>query len=237
MQVRGVLFDLDDTLFDHNFATIHALADLCVEEPAFTCWPVHELQARHSALLEEVHAQVLAGRMTIPAARHERFRRLLRDATNADVLDSRPTHLAAFYRAAYEKAWQPVPGAVALLTALRAAGLRIGIVTNNVVAEQRDKLRRCGLDVLIDALVTSEETGSAKPDPAIFAVALEQLELTPQASVMVGDAWATDIIGAQNAGVRPVWFNWRGSASPDSTIAEMRSLEATDRVKETILGT
>ena len=56
MQVRGVLFDLDDTLFDHNFATIQALERLCVEEPAFTCWPVEELRRRYSVLLEELHA-------------------------------------------------------------------------------------------------------------------------------------------------------------------------------------
>jgi putative hydrolase of the HAD superfamily len=230
MPVRGVLFDLDDTLFDHNFATIQALEGLCVEEPAFTCWPAEELHARHSALLEEVHAGVVAGRMTIAAARYERFRRLLRDATNSEVVDGRPTYLAAFYRAAYEKAWQPVPGAVPLLTALRAAGLRIGIVTNNLVAEQRDKLRRCELDRLIDALITSEETRVAKPDPAIFDVALDQLDLAPEDAVMIGDAWATDIVGARNAGVRPIWFNWRESESPDSTVAEVRALGEVERV-------
>jgi putative hydrolase of the HAD superfamily len=227
MPTRGVLFDLDDTLFDHNHATEQALAALCVEEPAFTCWPVAELRARHSALLEEVHIEVLAGRMTIPAARHQRFRRLLQAATNTDVVDSRPTRLAAFYRAAYEQHWQPVPGAVALLTAVRAAGLGIAIVTNNLVAEQRDKLQRCRMDVLIDALVTSEETCSAKPDAAIFQVALDQLALTRDDVVMIGDAWATDILGAQAAGIRPVWCNWRGSVSPDPNVAEIRTLEPT----------
>jgi len=227
---RGVLFDLDDTLFDHNHATVQALAALCVEEPALTRWPVAELHARHSALLEEVHAEVVAGRMTIPAARHQRFRRLLEAATNADVLDARPAHLAAFYRAAYEQNWQPVPGAVALLTALRAGGLRVAIVTNNLVAEQREKLQRCHLDVLIDVLVTSEETRAPKPDPAIFQVALDQLQLAREDAVMIGDAWATDILGAQAAGIRPVWFNWRREASLDPSVSELRSLEPTDDV-------
>ncbi len=234
MSVAGVLFDLDDTLFDHNHATEQALAALAQEEPAFTCWPLAELHARHTAILDEVHGEVLAGRMSIAAARNQRFRRLLQDATataggsGKDVLDGRPTHLAAFYRAAYEQNWQPVPGAIPLLTALRAAGLRIAIVTNNLVAEQRDKLERCCLGDLIDALVTSEETGSIKPDPAIFQIALDHLQLTPERAVMVGDAWATDIMGARAANIRPVWFNWRGQPSPDPAVVELRSLEPTD---------
>lgn len=233
MPTAGVLFDLDDTLFDHNHATEQALAALAAEEPAFTCWPVAELHARHTAILDEVHGEVLSGRMTIAAARNHRFRRLLQDATTfaggtlKDVHDGRPAQLATFYRTAYEQNWQPVPGAIPLLNALRAAGLRIAIVTNNLVAEQRDKLQRCCLGDLIDALVTSEETGSIKPDPAIFHVALEELNLTPDRAVMVGDAWGTDIAGAKAANIRPVWFNWRGSVSPDPTVAELRSLEPT----------
>jgi len=235
MPVRGVLFDLDDTLFDHNFATIQALDGLCVEEPAFTCWPVAELRARYSVLLEELHAGVLSGRVSIPDARYERFRRLLSDATNAPVSGDRPTHLSAFYRAAYEGAWRAVPGAIPLLTALRDRGLAIAIVTNNLTSEQRQKLERCGMNALIDVLITSEDIGTAKPDPAIFRAALDRIALRAEDVVMVGDAWATDIVGAQNAGVKAIWFNWRGSASPDAAVAEVRSLQPTDRLTATIL--
>jgi len=233
MPVRGVLFDMDDTLFDHNFATVKALDDLCVEEPAFTCWPVAELRARYSALLEELHGDVLTGRLTIPEARYKRFQQLLSDATNTPVTGDRPAALSAFYRAAYEAAWRAVPGAIDLLTTLHARGVSIGIVTNNIADEQRQKMRRCGMDSLVTALITSEETGVQKPEPAIFHVALEAMDLRASECVMVGDVWATDIVGAQNAGVRPIWFNWRGTDSPDPSVAELRSLEpAADVVRQ-----
>jgi putative hydrolase of the HAD superfamily len=236
MPVRGVLFDLDDTLFDHNFATIQALDGLCVEEPAFRCWPVDELRARYSVLLEELHAGVLSGRVSIPDARYERFRRLLSDATNAPVSGDRPAHLSAFYRTAYEGAWRAVPGAIPLLTTLRERGLPIAIVTNNLVQEQRQKLERCGMDSLVDALITSEEVGIVKPDPGIFRAALDRIGLQAEDAVMVGDAWATDIVGAQNAGVRAVWFNWRHAASPDPSVPELRALAPMKMVLEAIDG-
>lgn len=235
MQVRGVLFDMDDTLFDHNFATIQALEHLCVEEPAFTCWPVEELRARYSALLEELHVGVLAGRLTIPEARYERFRRLLSDATSTAVDAERPTALSAIYRASYESAWRAVPGAMAVLTALHARGIQIGIVTNNIASEQRQKMRLCGMGPLVNVLITSEEIGSQKPEPAIFQAALDAMKLRSSECVMVGDVWATDIAGAIASGIRPIWYNWRGLESPDSSVAEVRSLEPPELVCEKIL--
>lgn len=228
--VRGVLFDMDDTLFDHNFATVQALENLCVEEPAFTCWPADELRMRYSALLEELHAGVLTGQLTIPEARYERFRRLLSDATNAPVNDDRPARLSAFYRAAYEAAWRAVPGAIDVLTMLRDRGISIGIVTNNIADEQRQKMQRCGMESLVNALITSEEMGVQKPAAAIFHAALDALDIRAVECVMVGDVWATDIIGAQNAGVRPIWFNWRGLPSPDATVPELRSFQPAESV-------
>jgi FMN phosphatase YigB (HAD superfamily) len=41
---------------------------------------------------------------------------------------------------------------------------------------------------------------------------------------MIGDAWDTDIAGALAAGIRPIWFNRFGAASPDARVCEIRSL-------------
>jgi putative hydrolase of the HAD superfamily len=125
-----VLFDLDDTLFDHDGATLRALAVLRAEEPAFACWSPGELAARHRAVLEALHALVLTGRVSIETARAERFRRLLEDATGGAAPTGRPAALADRYRRAYESAWRPVAGAPALLSAVRAAGLGIAVASN-----------------------------------------------------------------------------------------------------------
>jgi putative hydrolase of the HAD superfamily len=110
-----------------------------------------------------------------------------------------------------------------LLEALHGQVLT-GIVTNNVAAEQRQKIAACGFGPLLDAVVISEEAGVTKPDPRIFRLALDALGCEAGETVMIGDAWGTDIEGARAAGISPVWFNRFGAASPDPSVKEIHSL-------------
>src|SRR5689334_5419088 len=98
--IRGVLFDLDDTLFDHNHATECATAVLRSEDATFSVWTLQELRRRHSEVLETIHREVVAGRMSIDDARRERFRRLLEDAGADGAGQSRAWDLAMRYRSA-----------------------------------------------------------------------------------------------------------------------------------------
>ena len=232
--VRGVLFDMDDTLFDHHRATNHAIAALHAVEPLFQVWPPDELRRRHSEMLEVIHQDVVSGRLQIDEARRERFRRLLRQANAADADLERAGPLARRYRQEYELGWCAVDGTGELLGALRTRGVRVGIVTNNIRAEQLLKLDRCGLTDFIDVLVTSEDAGIAKPDPAIFERALAALELEAAETVMVGDVWDTDIAGALRAGVRPVWFNWRRLPPRDQPVDEIASFTPVEVALATI---
>ena len=225
-RVRAILSDLDDTLFDHTRATQSALAAVRASVAGLAAVALEDLVDRHSALLERLHAEVLAGRLSIDIARRERFHALLDSAGIADAGALAPA-AAATYRRAYEAAWHPVAGALALAQAIKADGLAFVVVTNNVVAEQRLKLERCGLWPLVDALVASEEAGFAKPHRAIFETALARGGVHASEAVMVGDAWLTDVEGARGSGVRPVWFNRLGAPTPDPSVAELRSLEPT----------
>jgi putative hydrolase of the HAD superfamily len=226
--LKGVLFDLDDTLFDHNYATYQATDVLRESEPAFAVWSSQELRRRHSEMLELVHKEVVAGRMAIDEARRERFRRLLADAGGDAGALERAMDVAMNYRRAYERHWRPVAGAVDLLLALRRRGLKVAIVTNNLTAEQEMKLRCCALDAHVDCLITSEAVGAAKPERRIYGAALEALGIAETEAVMVGDVWDTDIAGALAAGVRPVWFNWRGLPQRETAVDEIASLAPTD---------
>jgi putative hydrolase of the HAD superfamily len=220
---RAVLLDLDDTLFDHAHATASALRHLQTVEPALAARHPDALWREHSAILEELHAHVLAGRMTVEAARIERFRRLLELGAAEDAA-ARAGDAARRYRQAYEEGWQPVAGAVELVTALKRARIAVVVVTNNIVAEQRRKIERCSLGACVDVLVTSEEVGAQKPSIEIFEVALERAGASPVEAVMIGDNWWTDVEGARAAGIRAIWLNRTGAPSPDPAVPEVRSL-------------
>ena len=225
---RAVLFDLDDTLFDHRRSASAALARVHAAFAPATRF--EEFERHHTRHLEAMHLEVLAGRVDLDEARCERFRRVFR-ALDVDVTDEQAWGAAGAYRAHYLELRCAMEGAVEILEAIRARA-RVGIVTNNLLEEQRDKLEFCGLTRLVDALVVSEEAGVAKPDPEIFRIALDRLGVDAAAAVMVGDSWANDVVGARAAGIRAIWFNPLGTPRPDADdrVREIAALTPVERV-------
>ena len=230
-----VLFDLDETLFDHRHASRCGLRALQVDCSGLSSFPLSELERRAIEIFNEAHMRVLGGRLTQEEGRLERLRLLL-GSYEVEVDEDELTRLSRRYRRVYRSSRQAVEGSIELLTGLRRHA-SIGIVTNNFVEEQRAKLDDCGLDSLVDFMVTSEETGLAKPDPGIFHAALKQNGSRAEESVMVGDSWEIDVEGALAAGIRPVWFNFDGSTSPEARdVAQLDSLKPTRHAMSVILG-
>jgi len=95
----------------------------------------------------------------------------------------------------------------AALTALRSAGLRIGLVSNSA-RDVREFARHHGLDV--DAGISSFHHGRTKPHASIFRAVLELLGVEPSHAVMVGDTIADDIEGAVALGMRAILVDREG---------------------------
>jgi HAD superfamily hydrolase (TIGR01509 family) len=237
MMIRAVLFDLDDTLFDHQGCARAALAAVQSSHEGLRAMSFDVLERSHAAFLEELHGDVMLGRVPLDLARVERFRRLL-GAAGVPASDELAAGIAATYRDTYRTARRAVAGAPALLAAVKRRA-RVGIVSNNLLDEQQDKLRTCGLDAFVDALVVSEEARVSKPHPAIFALALDRLHAQPAEAVMVGDSWAADIAGARAAGIRAIWFNPSGARTPEpgTTIPELRTFEPVEPAVRMIFDT
>ena len=231
--MRAVLFDLDDTLFDHRSSARAALRE--VHHVHARDAEFEEFERHHTRYLEEMHVEVLAGRIGLDEARRERFRRVFA-ALGLALRDDEVDTVATAYRTGYMSARRPLEGAADLLDAVRRHA-RVGIVTNNLFDEQRDKLAYCGLAGFVDALVVSDAVGVSKPDPRIFTMALDRLGAAAQDAVMVGDSWENDIIGASAAGIRAVWFNPAGRAMPEHPpdVSEIRALTPVDEVLPVLL--
>ena len=91
------------------------------------------------------------------------------------------------------------------LQTLRAHAKHIGVITNGGTERQRRKLAALGLEDAFDAVLISEVEGVRKPSAEIFRRALERCSVEPEESVFVGDHPDTDIEGARNAGLLPIW--------------------------------
>jgi putative hydrolase of the HAD superfamily len=234
LMITAVLFDLDDTLFDHRGCARAALTAVHQSHEGLRTTSLDRLEDAHAEVLEELHQEVMLGRMPLDAARIERFRRLL-DGSGAAADEAAATAIATLYRDTYRRTQRTIAGAAELLAAL-ASQARIAVVTNNLRDEQQNKLATCGLDRYIHALVVPDEAGAPKPDPAIFRLALSRLNVLPQNAVMVGDSWQADVVGARAAGIRAIWFNPYGTPAPDgAAVTQLRSLEPADEAARIIL--
>jgi FMN hydrolase / 5-amino-6-(5-phospho-D-ribitylamino)uracil phosphatase len=92
---------------------------------------------------------------------------------------------------------------------LRLKGrVKIGSVSNG-----NADLQAIGLAHHFTVSVAAHQLGYAKPDPAIFRAACDELGVAPQEAVYVGDDVLLDVRGAQQAGLRAVWLNRTGSTS------------------------
>lgn len=226
--VQVILFDLDDTLFDHRHCSRAGLAAVREQFSDRIDGTIEAVEAEYRSLLERLHLKVLDGSMTIDESRVERFRILL--SKRKQPRTEEPHAAATVYRNAYDAAYRAVPGAIELLRKLRADA-KIGVVTNHVVEEQVKKIALIGIEPHIDELIVSEEVGVAKPDPHIFRTALERLGGNAEAAVMIGDSWSSDIEGATGVGIRAIWMNRYGEGCPDIDLAhEIHAFEPVDDV-------
>jgi putative hydrolase of the HAD superfamily len=89
------------------------------------------------------------------------------------------------------------------LARLRAAGLRLGIVSNSD-GRVDQALSAAGLREYFDVVIDSSVFGTEKPDPAIFRAALEALDVAPDEALYVGDLYDVDVVGARAAGMEAV---------------------------------
>ncbi len=113
------------------------------------------------------------------------------------------------------------PDAPLALDRLRELGLTLICVSNWDYALP-EVLERCELAARLDGVVTSASAGTRKPDPAIFAAALELARCDPEAVLHVGDSRAEDIEGARVAGIRALLIDRSGGGD----VASLAEVEA-----------
>ena len=120
--------------------------------------------------------------------------------------------------------FEPNEPVVALVHELKAAGLRLGVLTNNV-AEFRDGWRSMmPFDELFDDVVDSHEVGMRKPNPAIYQLALARLGAEPGRTAFLDDV-PTNVVAAEAVGMWGVLVD----EDPTSAVDRVRELAGLDR--------
>jgi HAD superfamily hydrolase (TIGR01549 family) len=192
----AVLFDTDNTLYHYDPA--HEAAIAAVREKVTSKLAISETQ--FDSAFGEARREV-KHRLKHQAASHSRllyFQRMLElIGLRTQVLlalDFEQTYWRTFLSNA-----ELFEGVTELLDDLRLAGIPTAIVTDLTAQIQFRKIIYFGLDHYFDYVVTSEESGCDKPDPAPFQIALQKMMPKGDCIWMIGDNPDTDIAGARNA--------------------------------------
>ena len=90
---------------------------------------------------------------------------------------------------------------------LKSQGYRLAVISNGITIKQWEKLVRLNVYSFFDAVITSEEVGKKKPDKLIYDVALRKMNGDPEKSVMIGNKFREDALGAVNAGMSAILVN------------------------------
>ncbi len=234
--LKAVIFDIDDTLFDHRHSARTALTTLQEHYPTeLGAVPMDELERAHRELLNTIHIQVLNGTLDQSEARRRRFALLL-TRYGIEASEEEQLALRRRYRACYQASRRAAIGSIPLLMALRERELRIGLLSNNLVEEQLGKLDACGLRDLVDSMTISEEAGVTKPDLRIFHIALERLGCSASEVVLIGDSWTNDIQPARTLGIHSIWYNSYAAPIRDETVPILTSFLDLDLVLAMVLG-
>lgn len=221
VEIRAVLFDLDNTLFDHA-ASARAGVD------AF----LRHLGAGHSGELTPAWFEIeqanydrfLIKELSFHEQRRERLRQFIPlTGLAAPASDAELDELFAVYLRYYEQAWTAFPDAAPALQNLRSAGMLLGVVTNGNHDQQTSKISRIGLEPMLDRIFSSELTSHAKPAPEAFTQPCKWMKVRPAHTLYVGDNYRVDIEGARNAGLTAIHLH-RGGDGRQGTIQSLAEL-------------
>jgi len=202
--IKAVLFDLDDTLYDYDLPNKKAL-DI-----------VHKIISKKIKISKEKFLikfnqskkEVRSELNHLPDS-HDRIIYFQRfgEKINLDLVFT--LKLYDLYYSTFLKELKPQKSILKTFKEIKNQGIKIVIITNEVVEIQLRKLNQLKLSKYVDYFVASEDAGIDKPNKKIFLYALGKVKLKASEVLMVGDSESEDVKGARNSKIKSVLLQTR----------------------------
>ena len=207
--IRVILWDIDNTLLDFYAAERRSIK-ACFK--AFGLGPcTDEMVARYSAINIEMWKWLEDGLIEKPALLTGRFGRFFEAE---GIAFDRLEEINALYQKELGETIVVIEDSIALVEELRGRVKQYAVTNGTFVAQDR-KLKKSGLDKLLDGVFISEEVGAEKPSPAFFNKVFETIgDYAKDEILIVGDSLTSDMRGGSWAGIRCCWFNPAGDPIP-----------------------
>jgi putative hydrolase of the HAD superfamily len=222
--IKHIFFDLDHTIwdFDKNAEeTLHELFEL-YQLRNLGLLSATEFIYKYTENNHSLWAQYHLGLISKDLLRAERFRKtfvelgvhpdLVPEEFEADYVKISPTKTHLF------------EGAQKVLSYLQKK-YTLHIISNGFRETTLTKMERSGLNPYFKNVIISEEVGVNKPDKAVFEYALQKAQAEKEESIMIGDSLEADIYGAQNFGMKAIFFNPLNKEKPADVPEQITHLE------------
>ena len=217
--INHIFFDLDHTLWDFEtnsdiaFKTIFKAHKVNVSLENFLTY-YKDINQKYWKLYRE-------DSVSKEDLRYGRLKDTF-DKINYKVNDDLIENLAVDYIDVLPNSNLLFEGAHEILTHLQL-NYQLHIITNGFNEVQYLKMEKSDLTKYFKTIITSEDAGVKKPNPIIFEYALSQTNAVSGESLMIGDNWEADIMGAKNAGFDVIYCNFTQQLV-SSTIKSVKNL-------------
>ena len=193
--IKGVVFDLDHTLFD-RYATFEECAPLWYER-------------FQKNLAPGLGIEDVAVNMTYADRNYNHFGwKRVCQYLNESGFFREPLDSKTFVDIVYEGFSQfavPFPFTDGVLEKLYDMGLKVGLITNGVLEVQKAKISMLGLERKFDEIIICHTPELKKPNTLAFELMAQKLDLKPSELMYVGDHPKNDVDASRRAGYTPVW--------------------------------
>lgn len=229
-----LFFDLDNTLWDFNANSYDALYEALKKMDLLGKIGEYE---RFFSIYYEVNERLWGlyrdNKITKNILRGLRFEESLE--LNHTPFPGIGDSMNEVYLTEMPKQLKLVPGALEVLDHLHHK-YRMSIITNGFREVQVDKLIQTGLQKYFEKVFISEEVGAQKPHKKIFEHAVKSMNAPKRKSLMIGDSWDADIVGAMQFGMDQVYYCPLPEKLPPSADIAENCLKKTSTTIITHLG-
>lgn len=222
--IKHIFFDLDHTIWDFDRNAEETLMEL-YHQYQLESLGLHSSRQFIDTYTQNNHllwAEYHLGKITKETLRSERFSKTFIQ------LGIHPAHIPSQFEDDYVRLTPTrtnlFEGSEKVLTYLQKK-YTLHIISNGFKESTLTKMDKSGLNPYFTNVIISEDVGINKPDKAIFEYALQKASAQKEESIMIGDSLEADIRGAQDYGIKAIYFNPLNKEKPEDVLWQITHLE------------
>lgn len=205
---KHIFFDLDNTLWDFKknsrLAMFSTFSFFQIKQIQFGQF--YEVYEKHNNQAWNDYREKKVSKKELIVSRFQKT------FDELGINDIDPLLMNTHYLNEMPKQKELVEGALNLLEKLAAKGLKLYIITNGFKEVQHKKLESSGIKKYFKRIYISEEVKTPKPGKEIFEYAIKSSNAKKTQSLMVGDDYEVDVMGAIHFGIDAVYYSKQNEA-------------------------